>query len=64
MGHIIATAAVFEIHMEMNMATAVKPKFNLLKRKINQEFAFRTSPYSHRLCEQPMMRITLRATRL
>lgn len=28
-GHIMATAAVFEIHMEMNMVTAIKPKFNL-----------------------------------
>lgn len=28
-GHIIATAAVFEIHIETNMVTVIKPKFNL-----------------------------------
>lgn len=29
MGHIMATAAVFEIHMEMNIVTSVSPKCSL-----------------------------------
>lgn len=28
-GIIIATAAVFEIHIDTNMVTTIKPKFNL-----------------------------------
>lgn len=31
MGHIIAVAAVFEIHIEINIVTAIKPKCSLGK---------------------------------
>lgn len=44
MGHIIATAAVFEIHIETNIVTAVNPKFNLnvkrtRKKSLNSRFS-------------------------
>lgn len=29
MGHIMATAAVFDIHIDTNMVTVIRPKFNL-----------------------------------
>lgn len=33
-GHIIAMAAVLEIHMDTNIVTAIRPKFNLTKNEM------------------------------
>lgn len=73
-GIIIATAAVFEIHIDTNIVTEIKPKFNLnfkFKTKsmeqhdhFEQNHIYIFLLYSYFLWLHPMIEITFKATRL